>query len=134
MAAMTDQELIERAAGVINARQNGAYLVGDVGCALETEAGNVHLGVCIDAMSGMGFCAEHNAIGAMITAGETRITRIVAVWKEGEDRYVIAPCGRCRQFIYEADEGNLDTQVILGPGQIAPLRDLLPWWKSFQKM
>ncbi|HEX7758387.1 MAG TPA: cytidine deaminase [Caulobacteraceae bacterium] len=127
-------DLIVRAAAVINARRNGDYTVGDVGCALVTAAGNVHVGVCIDAMSGMGFCAEHNAIGAMVTAGETRIARIVAVWKEGADTYVVAPCGRCRQFIFETDKGNLDTEILLGPGQSAPLRDLLPFANSFRKI
>ena len=30
----------------------------------------------------MGFCAEHSAIAAMITAGEYKIKKIVAVWKK----------------------------------------------------
>jgi len=39
----------------------------------------------------MGFCAEHNAIAAMITAGESKIERIVATWKKGDEIYVIPP-------------------------------------------
>ena len=102
---------------------------------METQAGNVFTGVCIDAPSGLGFCAEHTAIAAMITAGERRIARIVAVWREGEgaDTYVLSPCGRCRQFIYQTDKGNLDTEVVLGPDRTAPLRELLPLHDWFQK-
>ena len=131
---MTNQDLIDKAASVVKARRNGDHMVGDVGCALETESGAVHLGVCIDAPSGLGFCAEHTAIGAMVTTGETRIARIVAVWKEGEDVYVLSPCGRCRQFIYQTDRANLETEVLLGREKVVPLRELLPYPDWFQKL
>jgi cytidine deaminase len=63
----------------------------------------------------------------MLTAGESRINRIVAVWKDEHGvAFVISPCGRCRELILQMDEGNLDTEVILGPGEVATLRDLLP--------
>jgi len=51
----------------------------DVGCALITDKDNVYLGVCIDTGSGTGFCAEHSAIAAMVTAGEFKIKKLVAV-------------------------------------------------------
>ncbi len=106
---MNNSTLIDKAATVIRARRNGDYLVGDVGCALLTDKGNLYQGVCIDTQSGMGFCAEHNAIGAMITAGETRIAKIVAVWKgeDGKGEHVLSPCGRCREFIYQTDKRNM---------------------------
>ena len=97
---------------------------GDVACALLSSKGNIYLGVCIDTGSGMGFCAEHSAIAAMITAGETSIAKIVAVW--GEDT-VLPPCGRCREFIYEIDETNWEcTDVILKVDQVVKLKELLP--------
>jgi cytidine deaminase len=65
---ISNAELITRAAAVVNARQIGDYTVGDVGCALVSETGQVYLGVCIDVGSGIGFCAEHSASAAMITA------------------------------------------------------------------
>lgn len=113
MAEMTNAELIERAASVVNARRIGDYLVGNVGCALLTPNGNVYLGVCIDAGSGIGFCAEHSAIAAMVTTGEYRIARIVAVCRDGEDTYVLSPCGRCRELIRQIDADNLETEVIM---------------------
>jgi hypothetical protein len=59
---MTD-ELIEKAASLIKTKKIGSFTVGDVGCALITDRGNVYTGVCVDTSSGMGFCAEHTAIG-----------------------------------------------------------------------
>ena len=81
MTELTNDELIARAAAVVSPRKVGDYLVGDVGAALLTEQGHVYVGVCIDATSGMGFCAEHSAIAAMVTARECRIAKIVAVWR-----------------------------------------------------
>ena len=48
MPEMTNEQLIEKARSVINPHKLGDYLVGDVGCALVTDRGNVYLGVCID--------------------------------------------------------------------------------------
>ena len=81
----------------------------------------------------MGFCAEHSAIAAMVTAGESRIERIVAVCKdENGVAQIMAPCGRCREFIRQIDDDNLETEVILGREKVAKLKDLLPYhdWRS----
>src|SRR5512139_1536262 len=96
MSEITNAELIEKARSVVHPQRIGDYLVGDVGCALLTQQGNVYLGVCIDSGSGIGFCAEHSAIAAMVTAGEYRIKKIVAVWQDANDTYILSPCGRCR--------------------------------------
>lgn len=95
---------------------------------LVTEAGTRYSGVCIDTGSGTGFCAEHAAIAAMVTAAEYRIATIVAVYRDDEGQlYVLPPCGRCREFIRQIDPANLDTVVILGRERSAALRDLLPF-------
>ena len=131
---MTHRELIDKALSVVRAHNNGPHMVGDVGCALITEGGELFTGVCIDAPSGLGFCAEANAIGSMVTAGQTRIRTIVAVWCEGADPYVLSPCGRCRQFIYQTDKANLDCQVVLDAERSVPLSELLPYHDWFQKL
>ncbi len=121
------EDLIHKAAAVVNPQRIGDRLVGDVGCALVTEKGNVYLGVCLDLPSGTGFCAEASAIAAMVTAGELRISRIVAVWKDEEGRaYVVSPCGRCREFIRQMHEGNLETDIVLGRNKVVKLSELLP--------
>ncbi len=123
----SDAELVVLAAGLLNPRRVGDRLFGDVASVLVTEAGNQFGGVCIDTPSGTGFCAEHAAIAAMVTAGEYRISRIVAVWRDkGGTLYVLPPCGRCCEFIQQIDASNLDTQVLLGRDSRAALRELLP--------
>jgi len=127
MENVSDQSLIELAQSVIRPRKiKGEFTVGDVGCALQSEKGNIYLGVSIDTGSGMGFCAEHSAIAAMVTAGEHRIQKIVAVWAGGK---VIPPCGRCREFMHQIHEDNLDTYVIISKDRVVKLRELLPFHK-----
>jgi cytidine deaminase len=122
-----DRELIEAADAAVNPHRVGGRLFGDVAAVLVTAAGNRYVGVSIDTGSGTGFCAEHAAIAAMVAAGEYRIARIVAVWRDDVGaRYVLPPCGRCREFIRQIDPDNLEAEVILGHATSARLRDLLP--------
>lgn len=93
-----------------------------VSCALVTEAGNVYTGVCLDLACGIGFCAEHSAIAAMVKHRETVIKKIVAV---GEHK-ILAPCGRCREMMFQVNPLNLDCEVVLPQGS-ATLRELLPY-------
>ncbi|MBI2611695.1 cytidine deaminase [Candidatus Gottesmanbacteria bacterium] len=131
---MTNDALIKKASSVINSKKIHDYTVGDVGCALVTEQGNVYIGVSIDARSGMGFCAEASAIAAMVTAGETKIKKIVSTWKDGEETYIISPCGRCREFISFFDKDNLNTEVILSNSKSVKLSDLLPHHQEDNKI
>jgi cytidine deaminase len=65
----------------------------------------------------------------MVTSGEYRITKIVAVWRDNGNGklYVLPPCGRCREFIRQIDEANLETEVILAKDKTVKLKDLLPY-------
>ena len=125
MQELTTHQMIEKAKTVLRPRKlSNDNTAGDVACALLSTAGNLYLGVCIDVSSGIGFCAEHSAIAAMITAGESRIAKIVAVWGDG---VVLPPCGRCREFMYQIDSANLaNTEVILGENKVVKLKELLP--------
>lgn len=127
MDATRNEALIRAAVAVLNPHEVGDRVFGNVGATLETDRGNRFSGVCIDTPCGTGFCAEHAAIAAMVTAGEYRIAAIVAVARDDQNRVVVLPpCGRCRQFIRQVDPGNLDAEVILGGDRSATLRDLLP--------
>lgn len=125
MTNITTTEMIEKAIKVLNPQKLGSKgSSGSVACALLSENKNLYFGVCIDVISGMGFCAEHSAIASMITAGETHISKIVAVWQDGT---ILPPCGRCREFINQINFRNLDnTEVILGSTEIVKLKELLP--------
>jgi cytidine deaminase len=123
----SNNELINAAQGVLNPHTVGGRLFGNVASVLITTTGSRFSGVCIDTGSGTGFCAEHSAIAAMVTAAEYRIATIVAVWRDDDGLlYVLPPCGRCREFIRQVDPANLDTEVVLGSDRSALLRELLP--------
>ena len=117
------QALVAAARAVLAPRRLSPTVeVGGVGAALLSASGRVFVGVCIDAASGVGFCAEHAAAAAMVTAGESRVLAMVAVDWDGS---VLAPCGRCRELVVQLDEGNAGTEVIL-PMRTATRRELLP--------
>jgi cytidine deaminase len=124
---MDASELANIARAQLNPRRLSQLAeAGGAACALVTERGNIYLGVSIDTACGMGFCAEHAAISAMVTAGENQIASIVAV---GRDGAILPPCGRCREFIYQVDGRHGETRVIL-PDKVALLKDLLPEYRS----
>ena len=126
---MNHQELITKATEALNRYQKDKFKSGQVACALQTKQGNIFTGVCIDTTSGMGYCAEHNAIGTMITAKEYQIDTIVAVKhdKETGKTHILKPCGRCREFIRQVDASNMDTQIIVSADETMTLTELLPY-------
>jgi cytidine deaminase len=126
---MTFDELHARAKAVVGPRRLSAEAeAGGVGAALLTASGRVYVGVCIDTACSMGFCAEHAAAAAMVTAGESQVVRMVAV---GWDGRVMPPCGRCREFISLLHPANAGTEVLVATGQVRTLRELLPHdWRA----
>lgn len=128
---MTNQELISEAVKVINPHKTeDGRLHGDVGAALLSGNGKVYVGTCIDT-PGWGICAERSAIASMITAGEYKIKKIAAVWKDGRTGklYILPPCGGCREFMRQVDSQNLETEIILGKDAGKQLKDLLPFYQ-----
>ena len=124
----TFDELLAAARAVLSPRQiaRNAW-AGSVAAALVTDQGNVYAGVCIDTPSGMGFCAEHAAIAAMIAAGESRIAKVVAVHHaEG----IVPPCGRCREFMHQIHDENVAAEVMVAEGTVVTLAGLLPFCRK----
>jgi cytidine deaminase len=130
--AVSNDALIGSAQAVLHPHVMSGYgsanrRLGHVGSTLVTDAGHLYSGVCIDTGCGTGFCAEHAAIAAMVTAREYRIAKIVAVHRDDEGALrVLPPCGRCREFIRQIDLTNLDAEVVLSRTHSVRLRDLLP--------
>lgn len=124
------QELIDRAEAVLRPRLVRDRWFADVAAAIETDSGAVHVGVCIDT-GATGYCAEQAAGAAMVTAGETRIRRVVAVWRDARigpdsELFVLPPCGVCRRFLVDIDPANSDAEVVLSATRVVPLDELLP--------
>lgn len=120
---MEFEELYQIAKNTLNPRSLAEDAsAGSVAAAILTEAGNVYRGVCIDVPCSIGFCAEHAAIAAMVTAGEAHIVKMVAVYQDGS---IIPPCGRCREFICQIHPLNHLCQVLLS-NRVALMDELLP--------
>ena len=121
---MDDAALIAEArrhVGVFDLAASG-LTAGSVASALGTEAGHVYAGVCLDLACGVGFCAEHAAVAAMLLARETVVAKIVAVTAGG----VLPPCGRCRELLLQVDRRNAACAVLVAEGLAVPLGDLMP--------
>ena len=102
--------------------------VGSVGAAVLTDQGNIYTGICIDTACGMGMCAERNAIANMLTNGEHKITKVVAVMPDGSSG---TPCGVCREFMMQLDKDSSEIEILLSlePLRTVKLGEQLPdWW------
>ncbi|UYN98476.1 MAG: hypothetical protein KIT02_10960 [Devosia sp.] len=125
---MTNQDMIRRAAALLRPYQTPqGRLFGDVAAVAVSASGKVFDGVCVDTAS-WGLCAERAAMAAMITDGEYRLDRIVAVWRDPATGRlsILPPCGTCREFMRQVDDANLDAQIVLEPSRAVPLSALLP--------
>lgn len=99
MSEPTQDQIDELVAAAIAVRSN-AYAPFSkfyVGAAILDNEGRVFSGVNVENSSyGLTICAERTAAGAAITAGAKEFIA-VAVATPG----AAAPCGACRQFLYE---------------------------------
>lgn len=125
MPSVTFDQLYQSAKQVVNPRQLSARAsAGSVGAAILSISNTIYVGVCIDTTCSMGFCAEHAAAASMITAGEHRILRMIAVGSAGQ---IMSPCGRCREFINQLDEQNLSAEVMVSEDEVVTIERLLPY-------
>lgn len=93
-----DQELLA-AARAVRRRAYAPYSRFKVGAALRDERGRIHVGCNVEnAAYPLGSCAEAGAIAAMIAAGGKRFQAVAIVGNGAEP---CAPCGGCRQRLYE---------------------------------
>ena len=103
--------------------------VGEVAAAIESESGKIYTGVCVDTASTLGICAERNAMFNMITSGEYKVKRVLAILPDGNTG---APCGACREFMVQLmadDYKNVEIMLDYKIGKVIKLGDITPeWW------
>ena len=124
-------ELYAAAKAVQCARQISEYVTcGEVSAAIEAGSGKIYTGVCVDSACTLGVCAERNAIFNMLTNGESRIRRVLAILPDGKSTG--APCGACRELMVQLDpEHYRETEIMLDyeSGRTVTLGELTPeWW------
>ena len=119
-----EQRLIEKARQA-RAKAFAPYSNFQVGAALETRRGRIYLGSNVESASyGLTLCAERVAIFKAVTAGEREFRRLAVV---AESRRLTAPCGACRQIIWEFC-GNIEVVLatLAGKAGVYRMRSLLP--------
>ena len=105
------KKLYDEARRVQNPRTISPFIdAGGVGAAILTKGGNIYVGVCIDTSCSLGMCAERAAIANMITMGESKIDKVVAVMSDGR---VGPPCGACREFMMQLDKDSGDIEILV---------------------
>lgn len=125
--------LISVAKSVQNKREVSPFIeAGGVAAAILTDAGNIYVGVCIDTSCTLGMCAERNAIANMITCGESKIKKLVALMSDGS---VGMPCGACREFLMQLDResGYIEVLKNVETYETVRLRDLVPDWWGYER-
>jgi cytidine deaminase len=92
-----------------------------VGAAGVTDDGRIVAGCNVENASyGLTLCAECSLVSALHMSGGGRLRAVVCVDGEGA---LLAPCGRCRQLLYEAGGASLLVLREKGP---VPITTLLP--------
>ena len=123
-------EMYKAAKNVQNGRKISNYIdAGGVAAAVLSSSGKIYTGVCIDTCSTLGICAERNAIFNMITNGEEKIDKVLAIMPDGKSG---PPCGACRELMVQLmPDGYKDIEILLDyeAERIVKLGDITPeWW------
>lgn len=124
------KNLYDAAMKVLNPRKISEWMeAGGVAAAVESESGKIYTGVCVDGACTLGICAERNAIFNMITQGEQRIRRVIAVNWNGK---AMPPCGACRELMAQLmPDGYRNIEIMLDyeKEKVLTLGELTPeWW------
>lgn len=124
------EELYRAAKSVLNPRKISDIVeAGGVAAAIESESGRIYTGVCVDSACTLGICAESNALFNMISNGESRFRRVIAVNRDGK---AMPPCGACRELmsqIMPRDYKNVQIMLDFEKDRVVTLGKLTPeWW------
>ncbi len=123
-------EMHKAAKAVQNGRKISDYVeAGGVAAAILSESGKIYTGVCVDTCSTLGICAERNALFNMLTNGEQRVGKVLAIMPNGKTG---APCGACRELLVQLmPESYQDVEIMVDfeSGKVTKLGELTPlWW------
>ena len=123
------EKMYEAALKVLNDRRVSKYVeAGGVAAAVLSDSG-IYTGVCVDTSCTLGICAERNAIFNMLTNGDNRINRVLAIGAGGK---AVAPCGACRELMTQLmpdDYAGIEILMDYEKARVVTLGELTPeWW------
>lgn len=118
-----DWEALRVAARAASQRAYVPYSHYPVGVAALTDTGNIVTGANVENASyGLTLCAECALVSKLHTDGlGSRLIAFACVDGQGEP---LAPCGRCRQLLYEHGGADL---LLDGPNGPVTMESMLPW-------
>lgn len=124
------EKLYVAAKSVQNQRTISDYVeAGGVAAAILSSTDKIYTGVCIDTCSTLGICAERNAIFNMITNGENKIKKVLAIMPNNQTG---APCGACRELMVQIMPNSykeIEIMLDYNTGRTITLGELTPeWW------
>jgi cytidine deaminase len=109
-------------------RAYAPYSNHPVGAAALVDDGRIVAGCNVEnAVNGLSTCAENGLVSELYRTGGGRLVAFTCV---DQHERLLAPCGRCRQLLYE--HGGPDLLIETANGS-RPLRELLPdaFWPEF---
>ena len=123
-------KMYQIAKSIQNERRISDYIeAGSVAAAILTAEGKIFSGVCIDTCSTLGICAERNAIFNMITNGDKKIKRVLAIMPNGKTG---TPCGACRELMVQLmpnDYKEIEIMLDYENKKVITLGEITPnWW------
>jgi cytidine deaminase len=116
-----DLELVDRATDIAARRGDGS--INTVAAAARAADGRIVTGMNVYHFSG-GPCAELVLLGNAAAEGLKELEVIVAV--ADRDRGILAPCGRCRQILFDYQPQIRAIVSADGVAHSVPIAELLP--------
>jgi cytidine deaminase len=115
-----DWDALRTAARDAASRAYAPYSHLQVGAAALVDDGRVVTGCNVENASyGLTLCAECGVVSALHASGGGRLVAVACV--DGATGATLAPCGRCRQLLYEAGGSKLVVDTDAGPVSIGAL-------------
>ena len=122
MSANIDWDSIHNLAKDAMKKAYAPYSKFPVGVAALVDDGRLISGANVENASyGLGLCAEWSLVSALTMSGGGRLVAIVCVDAAGN---FLAPCGRCRQLIFEHGGSEALFMTPDGPEKMSAM---LPW-------
>lgn len=122
MSNSPDWQLLHATAIEASKKAYAPYSKFPVGVAGLVDDGRIVSGCNVENASyGLGLCAECSMTSELVMTGGGRLVAVLCVDAQGE---YLAPCGRCRQLLFEHGGNEL---LLMTPDGPMKMSVILPW-------
>ena len=122
MSLTPDWQLLHATAIAAGKKAYAPYSKFPVGVAGLVSDGRIVSGCNVENASyGLGLCAECSMTSELIMSGGGRLVAVLCVDAQGD---YLAPCGRCRQLLFEHGGNEL---LLMTPDGPMKMSTILPW-------